>query len=89
MIAKHIKNFDKEFTGDAALYELDEPMKYDGGETCYVIVSATVVLITGPETYICPADCEGNIINWGELEGSYRGGLDHVRALEGAGYTVE
>ena len=84
------------FTGDARLYKLSDPMGYDFDwdtdelqkETDHVIVSATVALFTGLETYIFPADAEGKIANWGELPGSYRGGLDHATALRGAGYEI-
>ena len=78
--------------GDARLYRLSEPVKFDGGsvrgETNYVIVSAVNVPLAGPETYIFPATKYGGVINLGELDGSYRGGLDHAAALTGAGYEV-
>ena len=51
----------------------------------YVVVSA----ITNPvETYIFGADSKGNIVDWTELTGSYRGGTDHEKALSNAGYVV-
>lgn len=65
-------------------YRLSEPL--DGHET--VAVSAVVAPFSGPETYIFPCDEAGRITAWGELDGSYRGGLSHVAALEGAGYLV-
>jgi hypothetical protein len=65
-------------------YRLTEPL--DGHET--VAVSAVVAPFSGPETYIFPCDETGWITAWGELDGSYRGGLDHAAALEAAGYTV-
>lgn len=61
---------------------------YEGGDTEYVAVSAVNVEYSGPETYIFPADEQGEILSWGELAGSYRGGLDHAKALRRAGYTV-
>lgn len=77
------------FRGDARLYELSEPMEdYDGNEVSRVIVSAAIVPYSGPETYIFAADSQGKIADWGELEGSYRGGLDHAEALRGAGYEI-
>ncbi len=54
----------------------------------YVIVSAAEVL-GEPETYIFEADPLGNVIEWIELEGSYKGGLDHEQALRRAGYMIE
>lgn len=54
----------------------------------YVVVSAANTFDHGPETYIFGADRDGEITDWNELEGSFVGGLDHERALEGAGYQV-
>jgi len=80
------------YKGDARLYRVDPPAQFDGEETEetteFVVVSATHVVYSGPETYIFPADSSGEIIDWGELEGSFRGGLDHACALENAGYEV-
>lgn len=78
-----------DFKGDARLYILSEPTAYDHNqESDYVIVSAVIALMSGPETYIFPANEEGEVIDWGELEGSFRGGLDHEKALTSAGYEV-
>lgn len=75
------------------LYRLNPPMPApdwdeDANPAEYVIVSAVIAMFSGPETYIFPSDENGNIIDWGELNGSYRGGLCHERALERAGYEV-
>ena len=43
----------------------------------------------GSETFIFGANGAGEIIDWGELEGSYQGGSDHALALRNAGYEVE
>lgn len=72
------------FTGSAALYKLDPPVP--SGE--YVVVSASTVPYSGPETYIFPATADGEISDWGELDGSFKGALDHAEALEGAGYRI-
>lgn len=83
------------FTGEARLYKLSPPIAqtdFYGTEVAqreYVIVSATVVPFGGPETYIFPATEGGEIADWGELDGSYKGGLDHATALLGAGYEVQ
>lgn len=75
--------------GDARLYRVDPPMTYDDDKkTNYVVVSAAVVIFSGPETYIFPATRLGEILDWLELPGSFRGGLDHARALEVAGYSL-
>lgn len=88
-IAVHIRQLDG-FTGDAALYRVSPAMRtYDEREAYeYVVVSATFV--SGkPETYIFGSDEDGEVLNWLELPGSFRGGLDHEVALNGAGYRVE
>jgi len=82
-------------TGVAKLYRLSPPlidMDYEDkerGSYEYVVVSATVAMFSGPETYIFPSDAKGKVTSYGELEGSYRGGLDHEAALRRAGYTVK
>ena len=78
-----VKNLDN-FRGWAALYRMEPP--HDGHPYC--IVSAAHVPFSGPETYIFPATSAGEVADWGELDGSYKGGLDHAEALEGAGYTI-
>ena len=72
------------FTGIASLYKLDPPLE----SGAFVIVSATNALFSGPETYIFAASPEGGIVSWVELEGSFRGDLDHEKALRGAGYAI-
>jgi hypothetical protein len=86
----------KDFTGDARLFQLSEPVAYDydydteqyKSSTEFVVVSAADVMFSGPETYIFPANAEGEVIHWGELDGSFKGGLDHRRALTNAGFEV-
>lgn len=83
------------FRGDARLFKLDPPLPYKEWMSEpkqrlaeYVIVSA--VEVGGePETYIFPADTEGQVLDWAELAGSFQGDLDHTRALKGAGYDIE
>jgi hypothetical protein len=92
------------FRGDARLYKLSEPVAFgydDAGATDHVVVSAVQSVLptpsavffrdldSGPETYVFPATADGEVLSWGELEGSYRGGTDHERALRGAGYEVQ
>ena len=74
-----------EFRGDARLYKLSDPLD---GHTL-VVVSAAVVPFSGPETYIFPANEQGEITDFGELNGSGRGYLDHREALSIAGYSIE
>lgn len=87
--------------GNARLYRVDPPVKYTTFEfdpfrrevesvTDHIIVSAVGVVgsYDGPETYIFPANAEGVVTNWGELDGSFKGSQDHEQALTRAGYTV-
>ena len=66
------------------LFQMDPP--HEGHE--YVVVSATFAMFSGPETYIFPATENGEVTDWGELNGSYRGDFDHDKALKNAGYKV-
>ncbi len=74
------------------LYLLSEPVKFGRSDeehnSHYVLVSAVHVPGEGPGTYIFPADKHGDIISWGELPGSYNGGLSHMKALRLAGYEL-
>lgn len=84
----------KGWAGDAHLYKLSEPMPYSGlGDeidptTDHVIVSAVVAMFSGPETYIFPSHPNGTPICYTEQHGSFRGGLDHTKALANAGYEI-
>ena len=73
--------------GTVALYRLSEPVAYDGGTTDYVVVSAAIAPDKGRETFIFLADAAGGAVDWGELKGSFRGGLSHEAALSGAGFA--
>lgn len=96
MTAKLIKSNLPGFLGTAHLYELSEPVAFDYDwdtdtykeDTNYVVVSAANVLYSGPETYIFPADKDGEVLSWAELSGSFRGAMDHAQALQNAGYEV-
>jgi hypothetical protein len=69
-------------------FESDDCEKVVTGHTDYVAVSAANVPCSGPETYIFRANEDGEVEDWGELEGSYRGGLSHETALGNAGYSI-
>ena len=84
MSEKKTAEFVTDLAGDARLYKVKPKM----GKFTYVVVSAAVVPFSGPETYIFGANKDGEVTEWGELDGSYRGGLDHDRALKNAGYEV-
>jgi hypothetical protein len=79
----------KEAKGRACLYKLSVPLV--GYE--YVVVSAAkdhrdhYDNMIG-ETFIFGSDESGKIKSFLELPGSYKGGLDHQKALNDAGYDI-
>lgn len=95
-IATYVADVSDKFTGTAFLYRMDPPLTYQTYEvdgtseriTEYVVASAADVMFSGPETYIFPADSDGEVIDWGELEGSFRGDLCCDEAIRRAGYAV-
>lgn len=48
----------------------------------FVVTSAACVMGES-ETYVFPSDENGKVTDWGELDGSFKGDLDHGRAIEG------
>ena len=86
MKATKIKDLPTSKTGAIqVLFKMEPPL--EGNE--FVVVSGVSVPYSGPETYIFPADEEGIIIDFGELDGSFRGAIDINEALRGVGYEVE
>ncbi|QOI66975.1 hypothetical protein SEA_GARDENSTATE_63 [Microbacterium phage GardenState] len=81
-IATRVKSNLDAFRGEAHLYHVT-----DGTHEAHVVVSG-VFAYSGPETYIFPADEEGNVLDWMELPGSFQGDIDHERALRDAGFTI-
>ena len=74
----------KGFTGLAKLYRINPPVNYgDGKKADFIVASAINAFDAGPETYLFPSDEAGHILDWAELEGSYKGGLDHQEAIDG------
>lgn len=79
--------------GDARLYKCEPAfISYDWFDEKeksydYVVVSGVDNEVIC-ETYIFPANEMGDVVDWGELEGSFQGGVDHARALAGAGYEI-
>jgi hypothetical protein len=81
MKAWHVKRMISPSGADQRLYRLE-----DG---THIVVSAAVDPYSGPETYIFPADERGEITGFAELDGSFRGALDHEQALNNAGHHLE
>lgn len=54
----------------------------------FVITSVSDMGPSGPETYMFAADEKGNIVDWCELPGSYRGDLNHEKCFEEIGYKT-
>ncbi len=85
----------KDWTGDARIYRLSSPIKYydwraeKEKQSSYVVVSATIAPYSGPETFIFACNKKGEVKNFSELNGSFRGDLCHASALEGAGFKIE
>lgn len=95
MKALFLKDVSRDSSSGATqrLYRLDPPLKPCGASAdepgyVYVVVLAVITPYSGAETYIFPADEEGNITSFLELPGSYGGGLDHDNALKYSGYLV-
>ena len=93
--AKLIKDVSENFNGKACLYELSVPIaeySWDEDEKPnthkFVICSTAHAIYSGPETYIFPANENGEVVDWGELEGSMRGNYSHEECLESAGYKL-
>ena len=82
--------------GVQKLYEMDPPLKdfvYDWSEeddvSSYQHVVVSAVTVYGePETYIFPANSEGEITGWGELPGSKKGTLSHEKVIMDLGYEI-
>lgn len=92
MKATPIKNLPK-WKGDATLYRLDPPFNYEHQPEPieYVVVSAVDLAHYGAEkeTYIFASDGSGLEINWEDLPGSFKGGMNHAKALSGLGEGYE
>lgn len=88
-----LKTQTSEADAEQRVYRLDPPhveTDWDGVERTHdtVVVSGVYALFSGPETYIFPGTVDGEVTDWIELEGSFRGSIDHEAALKGMGYEV-
>lgn len=90
MQVEFVKNLTGTWKGDARLYKVTPPVPYkrDGysikhkQHSSYIVISAVVVMFSDSETYIFPSDKNGEILDWGELPGSFQGNLDHQQAID-------
>ena len=65
------------------LWEVEPPVDLDGKKVECFVSSAVVATFSGPETYLFRSDAHGEVIDWAELPGSFRGALDHEAAVKG------
>jgi hypothetical protein len=95
--ATFVKDVSEQFKGCAKLFKLSKPVEYghrwDDDDpplptTEHVVVSAVCAMLSGPETFIFPADVDGNVVSWTEIPGSSRGSFDIEEAIRRAGWLV-
>lgn len=97
--ATFIKDLEPRKRGTAKLYRVSPPLTQqcyccDQVEAEYDYVIASALISPGAElgdrqeVLIFGADADGQMLSSGELDGSYRGGIDHEKALKNAGYEV-
>lgn len=88
-VAERLKN-KTDFKGAAALYRFSPPLPdYRGNEHEFVVVSAIILpkaMGGGAETYLFPANAQGDVVSWLEMPGSQKGTLSHQEVIEGLGY---
>lgn len=81
---KHLSNFN----GDARLFAVEPPVTFgDDQKSGFVVVSK--INSWAHETYIFPANEQGEVVDWCELDGSRKGEHSHEAVLRAAGYEVE
>ena len=91
-VAYKVKDVSDKFKGEAWLYKVSDVVEEDGASSEYIVSSA----VEGPnffggficETYLFLSDSDGNVLRWGELEGSFKGGMDCDQAIKRAGYEI-
>lgn len=81
--ATFVKDVSHKFAGTAHLYRVETEDGYD-----YVVSSGVNTMFSGPETYLFLADEDGNVLDWMELDGSFRGAIDPEAAVRNAGYEL-
>jgi len=75
-----VGKFVKQLSDTQQLWSLGWKLEFRTGNTEYVVTSfGRHMEVT--ETFVFPADSNGKIISWTELPGSFRGDLDHKKAI--------
>ena len=91
MKATFVADVSAEFNGHAELFKLDTAMRVGdtkrGRKYNHIVVSAVNSRWT-TETYIFPSNQNGEILDYTELHGSYKGDTNIDRALAYGGYEV-
>ena len=83
------------FIGHASLYKLSESIEEygycddDAIQLHDYVICSTTHLSVATETYIFPADEQGNITSWHELEGSKKDCDSHDEVLGDIGYVID
>jgi predicted acetyltransferase len=98
MKIKKIKTLLNEEDRQQILWETEDIRKYESFDETFVtkfIVSSAVFVenfFTGekvvPETFLFPANENGQIISFLELRGSLNRVFDHEKAIENVGFTI-
>lgn len=83
MVAKKLKALSEDFSGDAAVYEMDPP--FEGHK--FVVVSG-VRNAFAHETMLFKSDKNGKVTEWGDLH-CVRNTQSHQEVLGELGYTIE
>lgn len=73
---------------EAVLFRVEPPVPYgdEGRVTDHLVASAINKSVR--ETYLFAADSGGEILDWGELDGSRKGTTDIIDTMLRAGYEV-
>lgn len=79
--ARLIKSNLEGYRGIANLYYLEDTKKY-------IVISGAVGLCFGPETYIFKSNKNGEVKGWTALDGSFKGEINHLKALNLHGYHL-
>lgn len=87
MKAKFIKDMNN-FRGEAKIYEVSPAISFGDNENTKFIIVSKIDNEFGQETYIFPANEDGEIKDYCELSGSQKGDISHGQVLRDAGYEI-